>query len=387
MEYLGIFVAGVIVGAIIVFFVSRFRQRDIEKSFSALSLDALRKNSEEFLRLANQTLSTQTQAGVGELEGKKKLIDQTLEGIKGELDKVEKSVMDFDTKRAQAFGEISNKLQTTAEQTNRLQETTSKLQLALANTKVRGQWGERMAEDILRFIGFVEGKNYVKQTTQETTASRPDFTFLLPQGLKVNMDVKFPFTNYSNYINEELEPTKESYKKQFLADTRHRIKEITTKDYINPEANTVDYVLAFIPNEQVYCFINENDQTLLDEALKNKVILCSPFTLYAILAVMRQAVDNFNLEQTADRILSLFGTFNKQWSEFKKSMGKVGERIKQADDEYEKLTSTRSKALERPLKQIDDLRRQRGILEAPLLDDETSLEISEGEDSKTEPLD
>ncbi len=385
MEYLAVFLVGAIAGAILFFFVNRFRQRDIEKSFAALSRDALRTNSEEFLKLANQTLSTQTQAGVGELEGKKKLIDQTLEGIKGELAKVGKSVIDFDSKRAQAFGEISNKLQTTAEQTGRLQETTNKLQLALANTKTRGQWGERMAEDILRFIGFVEGVNYVKQTTQEVIASRPDFTFLLPQGLKVNMDVKFPLDNYSRYMNEELEPTKESYKDQFLKDAKQRIKEVTTKDYIDPGQNTVDYVLVFIPNEQIYCFINENAPTILDEALKNKVILCSPLTLYAILAVMRQAVDNFNLKKTEAQIFSLFGTFNKQWGAFNECLEAMGRRIKQADDEYGALISTRRRMLERPLKQIDDLRKQRGILEAPLVDDETSLEISEG-DSKTKPL-
>jgi DNA recombination protein RmuC len=198
------------------------------------------------------------------------------------------------------------------------------------------------------------------------------------------MDVKFPLDNYLNYMNEEAEPAKQSYREQFLKDTRQRIKEVTTKDYINPEQNTVDYVLVFIPNEQIYGFINEDDPAIIDEALKNKAILCSPLTLYAILAVMRQAVDNFNLEQTADRILSLFGTFNKQWGEFKKSMGKMGERIRQADEEFGRLASTRSKALERPLKQIDDLRRQRGILEAPPVDDETSLETIEEGDNKTE---
>ncbi len=224
LGYVALFVAGVIVGAAIVLIINRFRQKDIEKSFSALSFDALRKNSEEFLKLANQTLSVQTQAGAGELEEKKKLIDQTLEGIKGELAKVGKSVAEFDGKREKAFGEISTKLQTAAEQTCKLQETTAKLQVALANTKVRGQWGERMAEDILRFAGFVEGVNYVKQTAQEASASRPDYTFLLPQGLKVNMDVKFPLDNYSRYMNEEAEPVKQSYKEQFLKDTRQRNK-------------------------------------------------------------------------------------------------------------------------------------------------------------------
>jgi len=384
MEYLVIFVVGVIVGAIIVLFMNRFRQRDIEKSFSALSFDALRKNSEEFLRLANQTLSAQTQIGAGTLDEKKKLIDQTLDGIKSELARVEKSVVTFDTNRAQTFGEIGTKLQFTAEQTNRLQQTTDKLELALANTKDRGQWGERMAEDILQLVGFVENVNYTKQKTQEKVGTRPDFTFRLPQNLKVNMDVKFPWDNYRNYLNAELATDKDNYKQKFISDTRKKIKEIKTRDYINPKDNTVDYAIMFIPNEHVFCFLHESDASLLDDALKDKVILCSPITLFAVLSVIRQAVDNFNLEQTQDQILSLFGTFYKQWGEFKTSLEKVGDRIKQADAEWEKLTSTRSNALERPLQQIDDLRRQRGILESQLIGDDVSSATSKG-DCGTKP--
>ena len=83
------------------------------------------------------------------------------------------------------------------------------------------------------------------------------------------------------------------------------IKQLTTRDYINPAENTVDYVIMFIPNEQVYSFINEADITIMDEALKQKVILCSPFTLYAVLAVIRQAIENFNLERTSLRDIKL----------------------------------------------------------------------------------
>ena len=101
---------------------------------------------------------------------------------------------------------------------------------------------------------------------------------------------------------------------------------------------------------------------------------------------MKQAVDNFNLKKNEAQIFSLFGTFNKQWGAFKECMEAMGKRIEQANDEYGTLTSTRRRMLERPLKQIEDLRKQRGILEAPLVEDDTSLEISEGENSKTEPL-
>ena len=103
-------------------------------------------------------------------------------------------------------------------------------------------------------------------TTSSRRPSRPppagpDYTFPLPQGRKVNMDVKFPLDNYVRYLEAERDADRETLKAQFLRDVKARIKEVTTRDYINPEENTLDYVLVFIPNEQVYAFINENDPT------------------------------------------------------------------------------------------------------------------------------
>jgi DNA recombination protein RmuC len=402
MEHLVVFIIGVIFGAAIVLIINWLRRREaqaiaqelisqvesqkiqdleilinrIKESFGSLSLVALSKNSEEFLKLAGETLSKQMQIGEKELEGKKKLIDQTLEAMKVDLQKVQDLVTQFEKDRERKFGELANQLKLTAEQTGKLQETANKLYTALASTRVRGQWGERMAEDVLRLAGFIEGINYLKQKTLETT--RPDYTFLLPQNLKVNMDVKFPLDNYLRYLEAGEESQKEMYKTQFLKDARRRIMEVTTRDYINPEENTVDYVIVFIPNEQVYAFIIENDRSLLDEALKNKVILCSPITLYAVLAVIRQAVDNFNLEKTAAQILSLLGAFNKQWSAFLKSLEKMGKKIEEAQNEFLILTTTRRKQLERPLREIEDLRKQKGIAEASLIEgDIISVENAE----------
>jgi len=405
MEYLMIFVAGALFGAAVVLIVYVLRRKEaraiarelvsetesqkiqdlealigkIKDSFGTLSLDALSRNTEEFLKLANETLSKQTRTGEKELEGKKKLIDQTLEVMREDLQGVQNLVTNLEKDREHKFGELASQLKFTTEQTRKLQETAGQLKAALASTKVRGQWGERMAEDVLRLAGFVEGINYIKQKTLETVSTRPDYTFLLPQDLKVNMDVKFPLDNYLRYLEEEGEVDQEKYKSQFLRDVKNRVKEVTTRDYINPEENTVDYVIVFIPNEQVYAFINENDSSLMDEALKNKVILCSPTTLYAILAVIRQAVDNFNLEKTAAQIMSLLGAFNKQWDAFVNSMEKMGKRIEDARKEYNTLTSTRRNQLERSLRQIEDLRQQREIPESALTEDEiidTDIPIS-----------
>ncbi len=341
----------------------------VKASFGSLSMKALKESTDQFIKLADKVLENRSRLTQEQLEGKKKLIDQTLVNMKEELGRVQEMVRKIENERKQSFGELTEQLKQSIQQTQRLQDITNQLSTALSHSQVRGQWGERMAEDVLRLAGFIEGINYLKQKKLSENDSRPDFTFLLPQHLKVNMDVKFPLTNYLNYLNAENEAEREQYKLQFLRDVRKRIKEVTSRDYINPSDNTVDYVIVFIPNEQVYAFINENDSSILDEALRNKVILCSPITLYAVLAVIRQAVDNFRLEQTAAQILGLLKDFSKQWEKFKEAMDKMGKRLDDAKKEYLNLVNTRTNQLERPLRKIENVRLQEKLGEAapPLL--------------------
>jgi gas vesicle protein len=87
MQYLVGFLIGLIIGGFLMLIITRSQRKEAEKSFSLLSQEVLRKNSEEFLKLANQTLATQAQVGVGELESKRQLIDQTLQVIKTDLNK------------------------------------------------------------------------------------------------------------------------------------------------------------------------------------------------------------------------------------------------------------------------------------------------------------
>lgn len=404
MESLIIFLLGFIIGGALVSLFFILRKKDYEKittqivslteeqkekerqqlidylknSFANLSFEALNKSTEQFLQLANQTLSRQLQSGSMTLEEKKKLIDQTFQSMQEELNKVQNLIKELEKDRVEKFGMLTQKISESQKIIQQLNETTGKLTSALASSKVRGQWGERMAEDILRLSGLKEGINYLKQKAIQTGTTRPDYTFLLPNQLKVNMDVKFPYDNYMNYQNATSDSDKELYKQNFLKDVRSRIKEVTTRDYINPADNTVDYVLVFIPNEHMYAFIMENDPTIIDEALKQRVILCSPITLYAILAIIRQAVDNFSLEQRASQIIELMGLFYKQWNEFLKSLENMGKKIDDAKKEFEKLTTTRKNQLEKPLKKIEELREAAGIK----LDVSSSKLISNGNEHK-----
>jgi len=334
---------------------------NIKASFGSLSLEALSKSTEEFLKLAKARLESEREIGFKELDAKKGLIDQQLHQMTSKLADVSKLMKELEKDRVEKFGELASQLKTATQQSAVLMQTTNLLREALASTKARGQWGERMAEDVLRLAGFIENVNYLKQKTIDGAGSRPDFTFILPKDLRLNMDVKFPLDNYLRFLETNLELEKVKFRNDFLRDVKARVKEVTTREYINPEQNTVDYVLLFIPNEQIYSFIHEQDSSILDEGIKNRVIFCSPITLFAVLAVIRQAVDNFALEKTSNEILSLLGLFKNQWGEFLKKLDLLGKRIEDTQKEYELLMTTRRRQLERPLNKIDDLRSQKGL--------------------------
>jgi DNA recombination protein RmuC len=330
----------------------------LKTAFKALSYEALSSNADEFLKLAKTRLEKQTTEGEQALEAKKRLIDARLEEMATKLTSLNSLMQAIERQRAEAHGVLTGQLERATKATDRLHDTTAQLREALASPQRRGQWGERMAEDVLRLAGFVEGINYVKQQ-RVAEGTRPDFTFLLPDERRIHMDVKFPLANYLKMLDARDDRAREDGTKQFLQDVRARVKEVTTRDYIDPASGTVDYVLVFIPNEQVYAFIHDRDSSLLDDAMRCKVVLCSPMTLYAILAVVRQAVDNFHLEQGSKQILELLGEFKKQWGKFVEQMERMGKRLDDAHDDYQQLVGVRTRQLDRQLDKIDDLRAAR----------------------------
>ena len=348
-------------------------------SFSSLSMEALSKSTEEFLKLAKSRLESEREANSRELDAKKQLIDQQLDRMNAELEKVSRVMTDLEKDRIDKFGQLAHHLRLAGEQTAVLMQTTNSLREALASSKVRGQWGERMAEDVLRIAGFIENVNYLKQTSIDS-GGRPDFTFLLPKNLKLNMDVKFPLDNYLKYLEAESDAERMRFRDVFLRNVKDKLKEVTTRNYINADDNTVDYALLFIPNEHIYAFIHDQESTLLDEGIKNKVIFCSPLTLFAVLAVIRQAVDNFALETTSKEILTLFGAFKEQWIRFTDHLDKLGKRIGDVQKDYESLVTTRRRQLERPLNRIESLRTQQKLPAAIDLDNEIGIAAEERED-------
>ncbi len=324
-----------------------------ERRFAQVSWKTLGATSEQLVRLAVEKLEAQQKLGTKDLEERRVWIDRELQRLNSGLEKMTETVVGLEKDREQKFGRIEAQLLAAAEQTTALRETTGSLKEALASARVRGNWGERMVEDILRVAGMLEHINYRKQQTLEN-GRRPDFTFLMPRRLELNLDSKFPLDNYVRAVEAQSPTEAETYRRAFLKDVRLKIRECAGRDYIHE--GTVDYVLLFIPNEALYAYIHEADPRILDEALESRVIPCSPLTLYAVISVVRQAIDNFALERKSKQILGLLERFRDQWSRFTEGLEKVGRRLADAQKEFESLTTTRRRKLEVHLSEIDELR-------------------------------
>ncbi len=314
---------------------------EMENSFKAMASDITNQNSKTFLQQAGVQFKSLRDGTEKDLDEKKKLIDKSLSGMNEKLDNIH-------TQSTKLKESIDTSQKTTAD----LREDTTKLREILSSSQKRGQWGERMVEDILGFIGLLEKVNYTKQTQVES-GQRPDFTFILPQGKKLNMDVKFPLAHYENYIAANDNEVRESEKKIFLKNVRSHVQSVCSREYINPAEGTLEYVMLFIPNESIYGFINREDPELIDFSLGKHVLLCSPVTLYAMLSLIHQATRNFTMNERASEVMGLVGQFRKQWDKYVESMDKMGKRIDGLTRDFQELTTTRTRALEKPLEKID----------------------------------
>jgi DNA recombination protein RmuC len=331
------------------------------------------------VKVAGERLGAQAEAGsrdlaarqrafeqqVGDLRGtmaeqmalRNEAVEQHMGDVRAELARVTQLVATLQRERAEQHGRFESRLNEVATVSARLADTTQSLREALANPRARGQWGERMADDVLRAAGLVEGISYRKQSAT-TAGTVPDFTFLLPGGRVLHMDVKFPVDNYLRYLEAGTDHERERAALAFVRDVRARVRELSGRVYIDPD-DTLDEVLLFIPNEAVYAFVHERDRELIDVALGQKVVLCSPSTLFSVLAVIRQAVEQTQLQRTSDEILTCLGAFEQQWSKFSEALDKVGRSLDSVRRSWDDLAGTRRRQLERQLDRVTELRGRR----------------------------
>src|SRR3954464_8595621 len=187
--------------------------------------EAARLAVEQAITMSREQLGAHSHANDAALAAQRQLIDQRLDevqtGVRTDVDRLSQLVQQLGQATSERFGQVDRSLQVHAEITHVLSATTNSLREALASSNARGQWGERMAEDVLRLAGFHEGVNYHKRTAVVGDGHGiPDFTFLLPKGHVLFMDVKFPMAAYLKFLDATTEAERSAHRATFVRDVR-----------------------------------------------------------------------------------------------------------------------------------------------------------------------
>lgn len=284
------------------------------------------------------------------------------------LNRSDQTVKDF----LEKTGEIKSSITGVDQQTRNLISV-------LNNNQSRGQWAEFQVEDLLEIMEYKEGLHYQTQKRM-SSGTIPDFTFYLPENKTINMDSKFPLTNYMEIakLNRDLEDETldELARKEITESIRNKNKEFLDKaiktkiddtssreGYISAEEGTVDFVLMYIPLENLYHFlltseIGANRTPVIQYAFSKKVILVSPQTLMAYLETIRHSMKLFSLQTDTKNILATHEKIKVEIRKFIESFDDVTKRLDQTVKSFEALKTTRVNKLEKSFEELDSVNKE-----------------------------
>lgn len=331
MSTLSIFLLGVGVGVVVTFVAALWTRRSTSHDAATIA-DHVRTRLQE-TEIAGRTAAAQ--------------LDSRLASLGTDLGRITGLMRQLETSRAEQYGDLSRHLEHTLRTTTELAATTQNLREVLGSSTARGQWGERMADDILRAAGLLPDVNYVRGQ-RLPSGSVPDITFLLPQGRRLHMDVKFPIMSYIRYVESRDEKGANHHAAQFIRDARNRIREVATRDYVHA-SDGMGLALLLIPNEGVFTWLQQQAPEMFDDAMKANIAMCSPLTLFPVLAVIRHCVDSVRLAEQSSQIRAQIAAVKGAWQGMCQDLDRLGTHLRNAASAYDSVAGAKAGAVERSL--------------------------------------
>ena len=340
------------IGIFYFFFKGTGKQKDeitetISQKLNEIMPGALKEANETLINMANEKLGAEANKTRIDFENKRDEIGRLVKVIQEDLKESKKELEVSDKERINSFSALKNSLDEYKKITEQLSVSTENLKKVLSNNQLRGLFGEQVAEDLLKMAGFVVGETYTRQ--ESDNGSRPDFTVYLPDKTKINVDAKFPYASLQRMTETDDTDAKNRYMKQFETDIKEKIKQVTSREYISPEDGTVDFVILFIPNEMIFSFIYDKMPSIWQDAMSKKVVLAGPFSFTAILRMVKQAYENFRVQENIFKIVGHVQAVEKEFDKFGEEFDKVGVRIEQLQKQYSEVSTTRVNQMKRKM--------------------------------------
>lgn len=306
--------------------------------------EKLAKESEtRFQNIANEILTTNSRIFKEQNETR---LSEILTPLKENIEQFKKTINDSYSNEARERFSLQERIKELIELNQSISKEAKDLTTALkGNSKVQGDWGEMILENILEKSGLEKGREYeVQVTTDENgktlrnddgAALRPDVVVNYPGNRYVVIDSKVSLNAYVSYVNAETSEEQDKYAKQHLLSVRNHITELKNKkyqDYVG--GGKTDFVMMFIPNEAAYITAMQLDNTLWQDAYDVRVLLVSPTQLISALRLVAQLWSHDRQTRNAIEIAKVGGNMYDKFVGFVEDMHKIKKSITQTHDAY-----------------------------------------------------
>jgi DNA recombination protein RmuC len=323
-----------------------------EKAGLTARLENERGNAAEKMALlaeAREALTNQFKALAGEIleEKSRRFAEQNQESLGNLLDPLKTQISDFKAKVEEVYvreGEaragLKAQVETLAQLNRTIGEEARNLSTALkGSNKVQGDYGELVLEKVLESSGLRKGHEYhvqVSQTREDGSRVQPDVVIHLPEGRRLVVDSKISLDAYRGAVAAEDQALREAAVKSHIASVQAHIKGLSAKNYQQLYGvETLDFVIMFVPLEPAFMMALTHGKDLFMEAWNRNVLLVSPSTLLFVVRTVahlwRQEAQSRNARDIAERGAELYDKL----CGFVKNFGNLGERLKQAQEEFE----------------------------------------------------
>lgn len=277
-------------------------------------------------------------------------LGQIVNPLRETIDKMKQAMNENTLKQTSMSSEMKANIEHMMQQSAAARKSAEELTRVFKHgTKVQGDWGETVLDEILESQGLTRGVHYDIQAvmrdgsgnvikSEQGNMMRPDVILHLDQRREVIIDSKVSLTAFIDYVNAESEDERQQYLKAHIESLQKHVKELSVKDYssyIQPPKVKMDYVIMFVPHTGALWTALNAQPDLWRRAMDKNVFIADEQTLFAALRIINLTWTQIAQAQNHEKVYALANEMIDRVGQFMKKYQAIGKALDSASKAYE----------------------------------------------------